>query len=429
MYDVIVTGARCAGAPTAMLLAQKGYSVLLVDRGKFPSDMPMSTHLLWPPAVLRLSRWGLLDRVVASGCPPISTYEFDMGGFTLVGSPPAVEGVSEAYSPRRHVLDHILVEAAVAAGAELRERCTIHDLVVENGGVTGVRAGGPRGTTVTERARLVVGADGPRSIVARRVDAPTYNSHPVLQGTCWTYWSGVPTHTFEVYPREYRAAYAWRTADGLTLVGVNWTAADFARLGPDIEAEYFAGLDATAPGLAMRVRAGQREERWLRGCVPNFFRRPYGPGWALVGDAGYTKDPCTAAGITDAFRDAELLASAIDDGLSGRRPLDAALAEYERQRNMIARPFYEFICGLATFAPPPPEMARVFAALRTNQAETNRFLGLFAQTVSPAEFFAPGSIDRILSEADLPATALAFARQGAVDGRVDGGVRSHTASR
>jgi flavin-dependent dehydrogenase len=399
MYDVIVVGARCAGAPTAMLLARRGHSVLLVDRGFFPSDMPMSTHLLWPPAVLRLERWDLLDRVVASGCPPISTYEFDMGGFTLVGSPPAVEGVSEAYSPRRYLLDGVLVEAAVAAGAELRERFTIEDLVVADGRVTGIRGRGVRGTTLTETARLVVGADGPRSIVARRVGAPIYNSHPVLQGTCWTYWSGVPTSTFEVYPRDYRCAYAWRTADGLTLVGVNWIAADFARLGTDAEAGYFDVLEATGPDLAAGCRAGRREERWSRGCVPSFFRRPYGPGWALVGDAGYTKDPCTAAGITDAFRDAELLASAIHDGLSGHRPMEAALAEYERQRNLIAGPFYDFICELATFTPPPPEMARLFAALRTNQAETDRFLGLFAQTVSPAEFFAPASIDRILSEA------------------------------
>jgi hypothetical protein len=167
----------------------------------------------------------------------------------------------------------------------------------------------------------------------------------------------------------------------------------------DIEGNYLKALAEVAPGLAERVRGGKREQRFVGGPIDNYFHRPYGPGWALVGDAGYKKDPCTAAGITDAFRDAELLAEAIDAGFSGRRSLEDALADYERQRNEASLPMYEFTTQLATTAPPPPEMQQLLAALHGNQEATNRFFGVFAQTVPAHEFFAPDNVGRIMGQA------------------------------
>ena len=206
-------------------------------------------------------------------------------------------------------------------------------------------------------------------------------------------------HGLELYPRDSRAIYGFPTNDSLVLIGVNWTAKDFPDARADIEGNYLRVLEHCAPALAARVHSGHRAERWSGGAIPNFCRRPYGPGWALVGDAGLEMDPCTAEGITNAFRDAELLAEAIDAGFAARRPLDEALADYERRRNEAVMPVYEFTCQLAPFAPPPPEMLQLYNALRGNQAATEQFLGLFAQTVSIPQFFAPENLQRILGAA------------------------------
>jgi 2-polyprenyl-6-methoxyphenol hydroxylase-like FAD-dependent oxidoreductase len=147
------------------------------------------------------------------------------------------------------------------------------------------------------------------------------------------------------------------------------------------------------------VRAGKREEQFIGTAdVPNFLRKPYGPGWALVGDAGYHKDPVTAQGISDAFRSAELLAEAIDAGFSGRQPLATALANYERQRNEEVFPMYEYTCQFAALDPPPTHMQQLFAALRGNQAQIDRFLGTVAGTVSIPEFYSPENIQRIVGQ-------------------------------
>src|SRR5438045_803498 len=173
MYDAIVIGARCAGSPTAMLLARQGYRVLLLDKASFPSDT-LSTHYIHQPGVARVKRWGLLDRVAASNCPPVRRQMLDVGPFAVVGSPPPVDGVADGYAPRRTVLDQILVEAAVAAGAELREHFSMDDLVTDGGRVVGIRGRAVGGGTVTEKARIVIGADGLHSMVARSVQAATY---------------------------------------------------------------------------------------------------------------------------------------------------------------------------------------------------------------------------------------------------------------
>jgi 2-polyprenyl-6-methoxyphenol hydroxylase-like FAD-dependent oxidoreductase len=381
-----------------MLLARRGYRVLLVDRVGFPSDT-LSTHYIHQAGVAQLNRWGLLEQLTATNVPPARGLTFDVGPFALTGTPPPADGVEVAYAPRRRVLDKILLDAAAAAGAEVRERFSVGELVRDGDRVVGIRGRAAGGGTVTEKAPIVIGADGMRSFVARAVQAPQYMARPGLTCAYYTYWSGVPLDGAELYPRDGRMIGTSPTNDGLAIVIAFWPKAEFRRVRADIE-RHFLDVAELAPSLAARLRAGERAERFYGAAdLPFFFRKPYGPGWALVGDAGYHKDPLTAEGITDAFRDAELLADAIDAGFSGRRPLEEALAGYERQRNEDALPVYDFTYQLASLTPPTPEMQMLFGALRENQEETNRFLGLMARTVPVADFFAPENIARIVGAA------------------------------
>jgi 2-polyprenyl-6-methoxyphenol hydroxylase-like FAD-dependent oxidoreductase len=396
-YDAIVVGARCAGSPTAMLLARKGYKVLVVDRATFPSDT-ISTHLIHPPGVAALRRWGLLERLVATGCPPVDTYAFDFGPFTISGSP-ATDDAPVAYAPRRTVLDKLLVDAASEAGAEVREGFAVDDILVEDGRVTGIRGHAKDGGKVTERARVTIGADGLRSLVARTVRPGQYDEKPKLLCGYYSYWSGLPMNgRFETYSRAGRGFAAWPTHDGLTLVIGGWPFAEFAANKHDIEGNYLKMFEL-APAFADRIRASRREARIAGMAVPNFFRKPFGPGWALVGDAGYNKDFITAQGIQDAFRDAELCANALDQTLSGARSFDAAMGEYQSTRDKHVLPMYEFTCELATLEPPPPELQRLLAAVHGNREAMDGFARVNAGVMSPADYFCDDNVARISAAA------------------------------
>ncbi|MEH1128953.1 NAD(P)/FAD-dependent oxidoreductase [Micromonospora sp. CPCC 206061] len=393
-YDVIVVGARCAGSPTAMLLARKGYRVLVVDKATFPSDT-VSTHMIHPPGIAALRRWGVLDAMLATGVPPVDTYAFDFGPFTLSGAP-GTDETPHAYAPRRTQIDKVLVDAAARAGAEMREGFTVDEILVEDGRVTGVRGHGRGGHPVTERARVVVGADGFRSLVAEAVGAERYHEKPKLLCGYYTYWSGLPMNgRFETYVRPGRGIAAWPTNDGVTLVVTGWPYAEFEANKSDVEGNYLKAI-AMAPQLVERVDAATREERFAGMAVPNFFRKPYGPGWALVGDAGYNKDFITAMGMQDAFRDAELCAVALDESLSGARPYEEAMAEYQATRDEGSLPMYEFTAELATLEPPPPDLVALLTAINGNQAAMDEFARLNAGVVSPADFFAPAHIGELV---------------------------------
>ena len=398
MYDAIIIGARCAGSPTAMLLAQKGYRVLLVDRATFPSDT-ISTQIIWPMGVAKLQAWGLLDRLIASNCPKVTKFMMDLGDFPLAGWGPPVQGVSDSYGPRRIVLDKILADAAVEAGAELREGFDVDQILVADGRVTGVRGSDKGGALVTEDAKIVIGADGKHSLLARTVKAPEYEAIPSLSCFYYTYWSGVPVDGYEDYWPGRKFIMTIPTNDGLTLIVMAWPRDQFHTIRADIEKNYMETIDLV-PGLAQRVRAGRREERFYGTAdLPNFFRKPFGPGWALVGDAGYSKDPITAFGISDAFRDAQLLSDAIDDGLSGRSPLEDALAVYERQRNGTAMPLYETTLRAAEYDQRHPRSMELRAALKGNQKDTDLFMGVLIGSVPKEEFFNSQNIRRILAQA------------------------------
>lgn len=386
-FDAIVVGARCAGAPTAMLLARKGYKVLLVDRATFPSDT-LSTHVVQPRGVAKLLRWGLLDSVIATGCPALREFAFHFGPLTIAGSP----GTSEspvAYCPRRTVLDDILVRAAIDAGAELRDAFAVEEVRVSDGVVTGIRGRRKLGPSVTVTAPIVIGADGRHSVVAEAVEPSQYHERPALQGGYYAYWSDLPMlGRYEVFIGDGSAVAAAETNDGLTMVVGGWPLAVYEQKKRDHEAAYLSLFD-TAPALRERIGGARRVSKVFGGATPNFFRKPFGPGWALVGDAGYLKDPVTAQGIADAFRDAELLTDAIDAWRSGSRPYEDAMSAYQSTRDASALPMYGFTCQLASFEPPPPELSQLLGAMSGNQEAMDLFCRVNAGVTSPAELFAP----------------------------------------
>ncbi len=394
-YDAIVVGARCAGSPTAMLLARKGYRVLVVDQATFPSDT-ISTHLIHPPGVSALKEWGLLARLLATGCPGIHTYAYDFDPFTISGSPGTDESPL-AYAPRRTVLDKLLVDAASEAGAEVREEFTVTDLVIEEGRVTGIRGHRKGESTVTERARVVVGADGHHSLVARSVKAERYSEKPPLQVSYYAYVSDLPMDgRFEVYLRPGRGFAAWPTNDELTVVIGGWPRSELATNRKDIEGNFLATLDLE-PAFAARFRAATRETRFVGMSLANFLHKPFGPGWALVGDAGYTKDFITGLGISDAFRDASLCATALDAAFSGARPFTEAMAAYQAERDLSSLPFYEFTAQLAALEPLPPELERVLDAVHGDPQEMDAFARVGGAVTSPAEFLSEENVGRLLA--------------------------------
>lgn len=366
-HDVVVVGARCAGSPLALQLAAAGHEVLLLDRASFPSDT-ISTHFIQLSGVARLARWGLLDAVRASGCPVITTGRVDFGAEPLEAETTGA-GVPGNYAPRRTVLDKILVDGARAAGAEVAEGVFVEDVLRDGDRVTGVSGRDARGNAFTARARIVVGADGRNSFIARAVAAETYEETPSLGWGYYGYWSGVECDSAEIYFRDDRATVAFPTNDGLTLAAAIFPNREFETARKDIEGSVLATFDQMGT-LGERVRGGTREEK-LVGLreVPNYLRKPYGPGWALVGDAGYHKDPTPAQGISDAFRDAELLADALDVILSGSDEEDSALARYHAGRDEHARPMLAATIKTASFDLSPVERAEAFVELTMGQMQ------------------------------------------------------------
>jgi 2-polyprenyl-6-methoxyphenol hydroxylase-like FAD-dependent oxidoreductase len=359
VYDAIVVGARCGGSPTAMLLARLGYKTLVVDRAHFPSDT-VSTHLIHPPGVAILDRWQLLDRLVASGCPPINTYSFDFGPVTIRGNPRPSDGAATSYCPRRTVLDQLLVSAAREAGAEIREGVTVDELLIEGGTVVGVRGHAGDGSQMVERARVVIGADGAHSRVARAVTAAPYHDKPVLSVAYYSYWSGIPVDSASWVVRPGQGFAAFPTNDGLTMLLAAWPYVEYQTVKKDIEGNY---LRAVQSAFGDRLDAAHREERVVGGGVPH---------------------------------DAELCVAALDEAFNGSRSFDDAMVDYQRSRDARVLPVYEFTAQIASLEPPPPELQQLLGAIDGNAEAMNEFASLFAGTVSPADFFDPAHIGRLV---------------------------------
>jgi flavin-dependent dehydrogenase len=368
-YDVIVVGARCAGAATAMLLAREGCDVLLVDRARAGSDT-LSTHGLMRGGVLQLHRWGLLERIEAAGTPPVRKVVFDYPDervpITIKPSP----GVDALYAPRRTVLDPVIADAAREAGAEVRFGVAVSDLLRDGSAVTGVIG---RNDTATFRARagLVVGADGIRSTVARLVDAPTTKVGSSDNAVIYGYWENVEVAGFEWFYRPGFATGVIPTNNDHTLIFTAIPPERFhAMASGDLEGGFRASLAEHAPELLQRVDGGARVER-LRGFkgATGYMRRPWGPGWALVGDAAYYKDPITVHGITDALRDAELLARAILDGGNA-----AHLAGYESERDRVSHTLFDVTDKIASRDWTMPEVKTLLREMNDSMADELKLL-------------------------------------------------------
>ena len=423
-YDVIVVGARVAGAATAVLLARQGLRVLAVDRVSFPSDT-VSSHQLQVPGAALLHRWGLLGKLTAAGTPPARRVRFDAGGgLVMDGQFPACEGVDALYSPRRTLLDSTLVEA------EVRENFRVTQVTGSSGRVTGIRGSARGRPAVAETASLVIGTDGKRSLVAGAVGARRYRQRPVRSFASYSYWAGVPVCGGELYQRPGRAVAVFPTNDELTMVYTAAPMTEFASARADLEGHYLRSLDLCGD-LGERVRSGSRAER-LRTTPdqPNTFRYSHGPGWALAGDAGVVMDSISAQGMTNALRDASYLSDAVAAGLGGSRPLASALLDHQRRRDRAIRGMYDFTLGLAAFPPATPGQRYFLAAVAADQQETDRFLGAFAGIVPPQQYFTRGTAVRILGTRGIrkltTAGALSSARVvpwARVPGRFLGGDR------
>ncbi|MGW8765232.1 NAD(P)/FAD-dependent oxidoreductase [Streptomyces sp. NPDC055815] len=340
MYDVIVVGARIAGASTAMLMARAGYRVLMVDRDRVVRDA-LSTLYIHPSGVAALHRWNVLPEVVATGCPPLDRIRHTAGETVLEGTPDRTGGVHAAYAPRRRLLDPILIGAAVDAGVEYRPNTSVNDLLFEDGRVVGVRTGSVQGGAEhTERAHLVVGADGMRSTVAAGVRAPVLLQDPHHTCVYYTFWSDLPPRlrTFEAPGRRVATI---PTNDGATLVAAYFRQAQFAAVRGDALNALLAQVGTTAPEVREEMAAGRRLEHVHgTGDQRNFFREAQGPGWVLVGDAGHHKDSITARGITDAFCQAQLLADCVGEDLRDPESLSIALKRFAEQRLDALLPVY-----------------------------------------------------------------------------------------
>lgn len=384
MYDVIVVGARVAGASSALLFARAGYRVLLVERARFPRDT-LSTLYIHQPGVARLARMGVLDAVRATGCPALDRAVYEVEGVRLEGCSLPVDGQRAAYAPRRYLLDTLLVEAAVAAGVEYRDGCSLVAPVFDGERVVGVELRGGPGRTTVERARLCVGADGMRSSFAEGVGAGYTIQDPLHTCAYYTYWTGLRAD-FELYERPGRWIGAVPTNDGATLIAAYSPQEQFDSIRADPLRHYLDSVRSTAPDLFERAMAGERVDRMHgSGAQRNFFRAASGPGWALVGDAAHHKDSITARGISDAFLQSELLTTAVGDNLPDPARLDPALRRYAEQ---LPDEMFEGYRNTLTIGrlDVTPERLDVIRAVSGSAALTDRYFATAAGAMSVEDF-------------------------------------------
>ena len=347
MYDAIVVGARCAGSPTAMLLARAGHRVLVLDRASFPSDT-LSTHFIQAPGMVRLRNWGLLDAVMATGCPPITGGLLTIDGQAAEADFEVPDYIPGLAAPRRTVLDKVLADAAVDSGAELREGAMVDSLIVEDERVVGVRGHDSNGS-FEERSRFVVGADGRHSMIAEAVGATDIEFHAPPGGGFYSYWADVDCDRAELYAHSEGFTVAFPTNDDLVTIAMAFPDARFEKMRKDPEAEVLEWLDLLG-SIGQRVRAGRRAHPLIPVTnVVNQLRNAWGPGWALVGDAAYVKDPSPADGIADAWRGADLLAPLLSEVLSDVSTEEDALERYQSRLNEASLPLYEKTLAMSDF--------------------------------------------------------------------------------
>jgi flavin-dependent dehydrogenase len=388
--DAVVVGARCAGAATAMLLAREGARVVLVDRGTYGTDM-LSTHALMRGAVLQLDRWGVLPEIVEAGTPPVHSTTFCYTHTDITVRIEPKHGVAALYAPRRTLLDRVLVDAAIRSGVDVRYGVQVDDVSVSSRGrVTGISAvqGGIRRDIAAD---IVIGADGLYSTIARRVRAPRIAEGRHAAGVLYSYWDGLPTHDYRWWFKPGVSMGSIPTNDGATCVFVSVPMAAFAQeVGGNATRAYTRLIRQIAPAFSERLEESNRLEP-VRGFGGHrgFIKRASGPGWALVGDAGYFKDPATAHGITDAFRDAQLLSDAIVQGTP------AAFVEYEAARLDLSRTLFTVTDQIASLAWTDEEVQSLHRAFSAEMLREMRVLAAMRSAEVPAGTAPPVEQPRV----------------------------------
>lgn len=339
-YDAIVVGARCAGAATAMLLARQGARVLMIDSSEHGSDT-LSTHALMRGAVMQLGSWGVLDRIRHAGTPPIRTASYLYGDEAIEFEIKPLHGVDALYAPRRYVIDRILADAAIEAGVDARYGLSCRGLLHgPDGRVRGILAGAGGGGTFAVTGDIVIGADGRRSSVARFADAEIQRHSRNATSFVYGYFDGMAHRGNRSYFTPGLAAGAIPTNDGQTCVYVGVPRERYlAGMRGSLE-EGLLTAAASFPELREALAGARLSSRPVGfPGQQGHMRRATGPGWALVGDASHFKDPLTAHGITDALRDAEILARAVAGG---------TLARYQEARDALALDLFEVTDTIAS---------------------------------------------------------------------------------
>ena len=350
-YDIVVVGGRCAGSATAMLLARAGLHVALVERATTESDR-MPTHALMRAGVIQLHRWGLLERVIAAGTPAVRQTVFRYGAASTTVSLKRLAGVDALYAPQRSVLDPILQAAAGEAGADLLLGVSVTDVVrAADGRVIGVVGHDDHGEPVRVAGALTIGADGLHSTVARAVGASVERRASNVSSSIYAHIAGLET-----------AGYEWLYSIGVSAALIPTNDGQTLRLGRRVPRRFHTEMAAGTPSAFLRLLAEASPElarsvagtgallqlRSLPGEL-GFMRRPWGPGWALVGDAGYYKDPISAHGTSDALLDAQLLADASAAFLTGEATEEEAMIGYHRTRNRLSSRVFTVTDAIASY--------------------------------------------------------------------------------
>jgi len=393
-FDVVIVGARVAGSPLATLLARRGVKVAVLEQAVFPQPV-LSSHVMQADALAFLDRLGVLDRIRATGAPFMSRSDTRLNDFRFVADFPSFPGfVGGAACIRRFVLDPILADAAVAAGADVRMGTKVTGLLEERGRVVGVRFV-RKGVESRIRARLVVGADGRESTVAKLSGARRYNVTRNDRWYYWTYFEGADltvTPTFVLHRWGDRHIFAGPADNGLYIVGVSPQQHEKQAFRENRHDSLMEHVHSCRPVAEVLSEAKVADKIYGILRFDGYFRESSGPGWVLIGDAGHFKDPAAGRGIGDAFHQVERLVPAIIKALRGPDAgMDRATAAFTRWRDRHYAPFYGLAGDLGRVGPLPAIVPEVVAGMYA-RGEIDHFLRLFSHQASPSDLLTPGRI-------------------------------------
>lgn len=392
-FDIIIVGASIAGSSAAIHFATNGKKVLLLDSGTFPRDR-LSTHFMWPRGVSYLNRLGVAETILRK-TPSFRKMVVGIEGVLLTGQIPVTdlrqrfsalhgsdECVTDLYcGPRRLLLDQELISAAARAGADVRQHVAFSSVTEQEGAVTGIVARTRSGEKFQAKGRLVIGADGKNSLFAQAVKSAIYDRREDSTYAFFGYFSGIEQDGLLIKNRGRLGSAIFPTSDGTHLVlcygpDVWWKA--FSRSPHN---NFMKTLSFCDEGLHDSVLKGQREQPF-KGCgkMVAFQRENTGPGWALIGDAASFKDQVTAAGMTHALRDAELLFQCVNDALDNVNTLNEALELFRARRRKDYSDYFDFTCNVATLPVKSASYVDEIRAISQIQTETDAFLSVFSDT-------------------------------------------------